>query len=72
MSQLFAERFKTARKMNSHSLEDLSIKLNKKITKQGLHKYEKGEDILLYSSIWAQLPANHLFCSQSSNSSAIT
>ena len=43
MSQLFAERFRAARKMKGLSLQDLADKLNNKITKQGLHKYEKGD-----------------------------
>jgi len=43
MNQLFAERFKSARLMNSLSLQDLSDILNNKISRQALHKYEKGE-----------------------------
>jgi len=43
MSQLFAERFKAARKRNGLSLQDLSDKLENKISRQGLHKYEKGD-----------------------------
>lgn len=43
MSQLFAERLKSARMMNGYSLQDLSDKLEKRITKQAIHKYEKGE-----------------------------
>jgi len=43
MSQLFAERFKAARKMSGLSLQDLSDKLPNKISRQALHKYEKGE-----------------------------
>ncbi|SMC60071.1 helix-turn-helix domain-containing protein [Pedobacter nyackensis] len=45
MNNLFAERFKSARLMNGFSLQDLSDKLNKKISRQALHKYEKGEVI---------------------------
>jgi Zn-dependent peptidase ImmA (M78 family)/DNA-binding XRE family transcriptional regulator len=43
MNQLFAERFKSARLMNGFSLQDLSDKLGNKISRQALHKYEKGE-----------------------------
>lgn len=43
MNQLFAERFKSARLMNGFSLQDLSDVLNNKVTRQALHKYEKGE-----------------------------
>lgn len=43
MNQLFAERLKSARMMNGYSLQDLSDKLENKITRQALHKYEKGE-----------------------------
>ena len=43
MNQLFAERFKSARLMNGFSLQDLSDKLGNSISKQALHKYEKGE-----------------------------
>ena len=42
MSTLFAERFKSARQMNGFSLQDLSDQLKNKISKQALHKYEKG------------------------------
>lgn len=42
MNELFAERFKSARLMNGYSLQDLSDKLGT-ISKQALHKYEKGE-----------------------------
>lgn len=45
MNQLFAERFKSARMMNGLSLQDLSDKLENIITRQALHKYEKGEVI---------------------------
>jgi Zn-dependent peptidase ImmA (M78 family)/DNA-binding XRE family transcriptional regulator len=43
MDQLFAERFKSARLMNGFSLQDLSDNLGTKISRQALHKYEKGE-----------------------------
>lgn len=42
MSSLFAERFRSARLMNGFSLQDLADKLNNKISRQALHKYEKG------------------------------
>lgn len=43
MNQLFAERFKSARLMNGFSLQDLSNNLGNSISKQALHKYEKGK-----------------------------
>jgi Zn-dependent peptidase ImmA (M78 family)/DNA-binding XRE family transcriptional regulator len=43
MNQLFAERFKSARLINGYSLQDLSDILGNKVTRQALHKYEKGE-----------------------------
>lgn len=43
ITQMFAERFKAARNMNGFSLQDLADKLQNKITRQGLHRYEKGE-----------------------------
>jgi Zn-dependent peptidase ImmA (M78 family)/DNA-binding XRE family transcriptional regulator len=45
MKQLFAERLKSARMLNGFSLQDLENKINKKVTRQSLHKYEKGEII---------------------------
>jgi Zn-dependent peptidase ImmA (M78 family)/DNA-binding XRE family transcriptional regulator len=43
MSELFAERLKSARMMNGFSLQDLSDKLENRISRQAIHKYEKGE-----------------------------
>ena len=43
MENLFAERFKSARMLNGLSLQDLADKLDNKISRQALHKYEKGE-----------------------------
>jgi len=43
MGQLFAERLKSARMMNGYSLQDLSDKLENRISRQAIHKYEKGE-----------------------------
>lgn len=43
MNQLFAERFKSARLMKGFSLQNLSDKLDNEISRQALHKYEKGE-----------------------------
>jgi Zn-dependent peptidase ImmA (M78 family)/transcriptional regulator with XRE-family HTH domain len=43
MKQLFAERLKSARMLNGFSLQDLENKINKKVTRQSLHKFEKGE-----------------------------
>lgn len=45
MTQLFAERLKSARMMNGFSLQDLSDKLENRVTRQALHKYENGEVI---------------------------
>lgn len=42
MNKLFSERFKSARLMNGMSLQDLADKLGNTISKQALHKYEKG------------------------------
>lgn len=42
MNQLFSEKFKAARVLKGLSLQDLSDKLNNKVTRQALHKYEKG------------------------------
>ena len=45
LKQRFAERFKSARLLNGYSLQDLADKLENKVTRQALHKYEKGEVI---------------------------
>ncbi len=45
MNQIFAERFKSARVLNGLSLQDLANKLENKVSRQALHKYEKGEVI---------------------------
>lgn len=45
MNQLFADRFKSARLLNGYSLQGLADALGNKVTKQALHKYEKGEVI---------------------------
>lgn len=42
---VFAKRFKSARLMNGFSLQDLADALDNKITRQALHRYEKGEVI---------------------------
>lgn len=42
---VFAERFKSARLMNGFSLQDLADALNNKLSRQALHRYEKGEVI---------------------------
>lgn len=39
------ERLKLARKLNGFSLQDLENKINKKVTRQSLHKYENGQVI---------------------------
>lgn len=45
MNQIFAYRFKSARLRSGLSLQDLANKLNNKVTRQALHRYEKGEVI---------------------------
>ncbi|MEO8403286.1 MAG: XRE family transcriptional regulator [Chitinophagaceae bacterium] len=45
MKTLFSERFKSARLMKGYSLQDLETVLEKKVSRQALHKYEKGEVI---------------------------
>lgn len=42
---LFAERFKSARLMKGFSLQDLSDAIENKLSRQALHRYEKGEVI---------------------------
>jgi len=42
---VFAERFKSARLMNGFSLQDLADALDSKLSRQALHRYEKGEVI---------------------------
>ncbi len=42
---VFAERFKSARLMNGFSLQDLADALDNILTRQALHRYEKGEVI---------------------------
>lgn len=43
MKAVFAERFKSARLMNGFSLQELADALENKVTRQALHRYEKGE-----------------------------
>jgi len=45
MSQIFADRFKSARLLNGLSLQDLANLLENKVSRQALHRYEKGEVI---------------------------
>ena len=45
MKTIFAERFKSARLMNGFSLQDLADVLGNKLSRQALHRYEKGEVI---------------------------
>lgn len=42
---IFAERFKSARLMNGFSLQDLADALGGALSRQALHRYEKGEVI---------------------------
>lgn len=43
MNKIFADRFKSARLLNGMSLQDLANSLDNKISRQSLHRYEKGE-----------------------------
>jgi transcriptional regulator with XRE-family HTH domain len=43
MNPLFGTRFKSARLRSGLSLQDLASRLENKITRQALHRYEKGE-----------------------------
>ena len=43
MNQTFSDRFRSARVLNGLSLQDLADKLNNKVSRQALHKYEKGD-----------------------------
>ncbi len=43
--EIFSERFKSARNLNGLSLQDLADKLDNQVSRQALHKYEKGEVI---------------------------
>jgi Zn-dependent peptidase ImmA (M78 family)/DNA-binding XRE family transcriptional regulator len=43
MNNIFAERFKSARILNGFSLQDLADALGNKVSRQALHRYEKGE-----------------------------
>ena len=42
---LFSERFKSARLMKGYSLQDLADALGNQLSRQALHRYEKGEVI---------------------------
>lgn len=45
MKAVFAERFKSARLMKGFSLQDLADALDNKLSRQALHRYEKGDVI---------------------------
>jgi len=45
MKAVFAERFKSARLMNGFSLQDLANALDTQLSRQALHRYEKGKVI---------------------------
>ncbi len=45
MNEIFAERFKSARLLNGFSLQTLADALDNKVSRQALHRYEKGEVI---------------------------
>ena len=45
MNKIFADRFKSARLLNGLSLQDLANALENKVSRQALHRYEKGEVI---------------------------
>jgi Zn-dependent peptidase ImmA (M78 family)/DNA-binding XRE family transcriptional regulator len=45
MKMIFVERFKSARLMNGFSLQDVANALGNQLSRQALHRYEKGEVI---------------------------
>lgn len=45
IKSIFASRFKSARLMNGFSLQDLAKAIDNKLSRQALHRYEKGEVI---------------------------
>lgn len=45
MNPVFADRFKSARLLNGFSLQDLADAIDNKVSRQALHRYEKGEVI---------------------------
>lgn len=45
MKEIFSERFKSARLMKGFSLQDLADALDNQLSRQALHRYEKGEVI---------------------------
>lgn len=45
IKSIFADRFKSARLMNGFSLQDLAKAIDNKLSRQALHRYEKGEVI---------------------------
>lgn len=45
MKAVFSERFKSARLMNGFSLQDVANALGNQLSRQALHRYEKGEVI---------------------------
>jgi Zn-dependent peptidase ImmA (M78 family)/DNA-binding XRE family transcriptional regulator len=45
MKAIFSERFKSARLMKGFSLQDLADALDNQLSRQALHRYEKGEVI---------------------------
>ncbi|OJV44914.1 MAG: DNA-binding protein [Bacteroidales bacterium 36-12] len=45
MKEIFSERFKSARLMKGFSLQDLADALGNQVSRQALHRYEKGEVI---------------------------
>jgi Zn-dependent peptidase ImmA (M78 family)/transcriptional regulator with XRE-family HTH domain len=45
MNEIFSERFKSARLMKGFSLQDLADALDNQLSRQALHRYEKGEVI---------------------------
>lgn len=45
MRNLFSERFKSARLMKGFSLQDLANAIDNQLSRQALHRYEKGEVI---------------------------
>ncbi len=45
MNNQFAERLRSARAMNGLSLQNLADRIGNRVSRQSLHKYEKGESM---------------------------
>lgn len=45
IKKIFSERFRSARLMKGFSLQDLANAIDNQVSRQALHRYEKGEVI---------------------------